>query len=134
MASGMAALGLLGLLALNVQDLERATNYHLDYSYVVHGPESADAQEMFKTVREVTRPDDVILFFRSRAMILYSDRRAIMGANLELLLPRSDWYVMAKNSTYSQALLTDEQAAGYGLTKRWENVGWVIWRVPPRSS
>ncbi len=134
LASGAAVLALVGLVALNARDLARSTRYHLDYHYTVHGPESADAQEMFQAVRNLTRTDDVILFFRSRAMTLYSDRRAVMGSNLQLLLPRSDWYVMAKNSTYVQTLLTDEQAAAYGLTKRWENVGWVIWRVPPHVS
>ncbi|MDQ3646709.1 MAG: beta family protein, partial [Actinomycetota bacterium] len=106
-----------------------STDYHLDYNYVVNGPETPDAQEMLSVVRRVTGPDDVILFFRARAMTLYSDRRAIQGSNLDEVLPRADWYVMAKGSTYSQALLTNVQAAVFGLTKTWENSEWVLWRV-----
>jgi hypothetical protein len=124
------ALALLGLVTLNAWDTARSTQYHLDYSLVVEGPETPAAQEMFATVQSVTRADDVILFFRSRAMIFYTDRRAVMGVNLEQLLPRSDWYVMAKGSTYSQKLLTEDEAASYGLTKTWENEAWVMWRVP----
>ena len=89
---------------------------------------------MFTAVKTLTRGDDVILFFRARAMTLYTDRLAVQGSNLEQLLPRSDWYVMAKGSTYSQTLLTDDEGAALGLTKAWENPSWVIWRVPARTA
>lgn len=127
------ALAVFGLVTLNARDTAQATDYHLEYHYIVHGPESPDAQQMFTAVQGLTRAEDVILFFRARAMTLYTDRRSIMGANLEQLLPRSDWYVMAKESTYSQKLLTDAEAAAYGLTKTWENEWWVMWRVPAQS-
>lgn len=119
-------------LVANARHIIHSTRYHLDYDYVVNGPESPSAQQMFATVKERTLPDDVILFFRARAMILYTDRRAIQGSNLEHLLPRVNWYVMAKGSTYSQRLLTDDEAAGLRLTKIWENDGWVLWK-PPES-
>ncbi|MCA1690746.1 MAG: hypothetical protein LC733_00560 [Actinobacteria bacterium] len=127
------AIALVGLMYFNAQDLKRSTDYHLVYNYVVHGPETPQAQQMFTAVKELTRGDDVILFFRARAMTLYTDRLAIQGSNLDQLLKRSDWYVMAKGSTYSQALLTEETAAPYGLRKAWENAEWVIWRVSPRA-
>jgi hypothetical protein len=85
---------------------------------------------MFVAVKQSTLPDDVVLFFRARAMTLYTDRRAIQGINLEPLLPLVNWYVMEKGSTYSQHLLTDQEAAEFGLTKTWENDGWVLWKVP----
>lgn len=134
-AYAASALGLLGLVSLNAGDIAHNTDYHLGYSFVVNGPETPHAQEMFAAVQERTRADDVILFFRSRAMTFYTDRRATMGVDLELLLPRSDWYVMEKNGTYVQKLLTDDEAASYGLTKTWENERWVLWQVPdsPRS-
>ncbi len=130
---GVPALALVVLVAHNAADLRRSTEYHLQYSYTVNGPESPDAQEMFAAVKSLTRGDDVILFFRARAMTLYSDRLAIMGANLDQLLPRVDWYVMVKNSTYSQALVSESEAPALGLTKVWENGTWLIWRVAPRS-
>ena len=118
-------------LTANARDLVHSTRYHLDYDFIVNGPESPGAQEMFAAVREQASSDDVILFFRARAMTLYTDRRAIQGSNLEQLLPRVGWYAMAKGSTYSQQLLTDGEAAGWGLTKTWENDGWVLWKAPP---
>ncbi len=129
----LPALGLGGLLLLNARDVKRSTTYHLDYHYTVHGPESPDARQMFSVVEDRTGEDDVILFFRARAMTLYTDRLAIQGSNLDQLLPRSDWYVMAKGSTYSQALLNDQEAAARGLVKEWENGSWVLWRVAPHQ-
>lgn len=122
---------LAGLAFLNAQDLAHSTRYHRDYQYVINGPETPSAQEMFAAVREVTRGDDVLLFFRARAMSLYTDRLALQGSDLDRMLKRVDWYVMEKNSTYSQTPLTDAEAAGRGLKKAWENSGWVIWKVPP---
>jgi hypothetical protein len=130
-AARLASSAILTIFLLaNARDLVHSTAYHLDYDYVVHGPETPSAQQMFSTVRERTRPDEVILFFRARAMILYTDRRAIQGSSLETLLPRVDWYAMEKGSTYSQRLLNDEEAADFGLAKVWENEGWVLWKVP----
>lgn len=128
----LSGIGLTGFIVLNTGQLKQAYDYHSTYRYTLNGPESPPAKEMFQTLDKLTRADDVILFFRARAMNLYSGRRAVQGSNLELMLPRSDWYVMAKGSTYSQTLLTDEEAAGLNLTKAWENGEWVIWRVPRR--
>jgi hypothetical protein len=49
------------------------------------------------------------------------------------MLPRVDWYVMEKDSTYSQALVSDSDAVTLGLSKAWQNSDWVIWRTPPRK-
>lgn len=129
-----SALAIAGLVLINSADLKRSTDYHRVYHYTVNGPDTPEAVQMFTAVKTLTRGDDVILFFRARAMTLYTDRLAVQGSNLDQLLPRSDWYVMAKGSTYSQALLNDTEGAALGLTKAWENAGWVIWRVPPRSA
>lgn len=132
-ASLVAVVALAGLGLLNARHLAHAVNYHRTYHYTVNGPESPDAQEMFQAVRDGTRGDDVILFFRARAMTLYTDRLAVQGSNLDQMLKRVDWYVMAKGSTYSQTLLTDAEASSRGLTKAWQNSGWVIWRVPRKD-
>ncbi len=134
LASVFPLLAFAGLSSLNARDLVHSTRYHLDYEYIMHGPESPDAQQMFQAVRELTRPNDVILFFRARAMTLYTDRPAIQGSNLDQMLERADWYVMAKGSTYSQKLLSRDEARAYGLTNLWENEWWVMWRVPRHGS
>lgn len=75
----------------NVRDTVSNTLYHLDYEVALSGPEAPLARQMFDKVEELTRPDDVILFFRARAMTLYTNRRAIQGSNIEQLLPGVDW-------------------------------------------
>ena len=129
-----SALAVAGLILINGRDLKHSTEYHRVYDYTVNGPETVEATQMFTAVKTMTRGDDVILFFRARAMTLYTDRLAVQGSNLDQLLPRTDWYVMAKGSTYSQALLSDAEGAARGLAKAWENGSWVIWRVPPRAA
>jgi hypothetical protein len=117
----------------NGSDLWRRTALRLDYgNYVIWGPEDPTAKEMFAAVQEFTRGDDKIGFFRARAMNLYSDRQSVQLTTVPDILQKSDYYAMAKNSTYSQKLLTDQEAADAGLTKVWENSNWVLWRVPPR--
>jgi len=128
------ALAIAGLALVNANDLRHAIDYRRLYKPVVNGPEAPDAKQMFAAVKTLTRGDDVILFFRARAMTLYTDRLAVQGSDLDLMLPRSDWYVMAKGSTYSQTPLTDDEGSARGLTKAWENELWVIWRIPPPTA
>jgi hypothetical protein len=114
----------------NAADLYHKTQYRLDYDYVHWGPEHPTAVEMFAEVRSRTRRDEVVAFFRARAMNLYSDRQSLQLNNADHILARADWYVMEKNSTYFQLLLTGEAAADLGLTLEWENERFMLWRVP----
>jgi hypothetical protein len=63
-------------------------------------------------------------------MNLYSDRQSLQLTEADHILARADWYVMVKESTYVQVLLTEEDAADLGLTLEWENDRFVLWRVP----
>ncbi len=97
---------------------------------MIWGPDDPNAIEMFDAVRANTDEDDVIGFFRARAMNLYSDRRSLQVTSLAHVLERTDFYVMATNSTYSQILVSDEEAAAAGLEKVWENEFFIIWATP----
>ena len=133
LAVAIPVIALAGMVSMNFLATKHSTDYHHLARPTIDGPESPAAVEMVAAVDRLTRGDDVILFFRARAMTLLTDRVALQGSNLDLMLPRVEWYVMEKGSTYSQALLTDEEAAARGLTKAWDNASWVIWRVPPRA-
>jgi hypothetical protein len=127
----LASVAIAGLMTLNVQAVKHSTDNHLHYHLTTNGPETPAAQQMFAAVEQYTRGNDIILFFRARAMTLYTDRVALQGGDPGQMLPQVNWYVMEKGSTYSQPLLTDSQAAQYGLTEVWQNNAWVLWRVPP---
>jgi hypothetical protein len=85
---------------------------------------------MFEVVKQTTGPDDVVSFFRARLMTFYTDRRALQQTTLPEIMAKSDWYAMAKDSTYSQYLLTDAEAAAMGIAKEWENANFVLWKIP----
>lgn len=101
--------------------------------YVIWGPEDPNATQMFAAVRATTDDDDIIGFFRARAMNLYSDRRSVQVTSIAHVLERTDFYVMAKNSTYSQILVSDDEADAAGLRKVWENAFFTIWATPGES-
>ena len=98
------------------------------------GPADPNAIQMFDAVRATTDEDDVIGFFRARAMNLYSDRRSLQVTSLAHVLERTDYYVMATNSTYSQVLISDEEADAAGLEKVWENAFFIIWATPAEAA
>lgn len=127
------ALAVVALTLTNARHLGHALKYHHGYHYTVDGPANADSKAMIATVRDMTRGDDVILFFRARAMNFYTDRLAVQGSDLATLLKRVDWYVMEKHSTYSQTLVSPADAPGLGLTQAWENGSWVLWHVTPHA-
>jgi len=127
-AAGFIVVFMLG----NVPDLYHRTEYRLEYDWTHWGPEDPAATEMFEAVRSRTRRDDVLSFFRARAMALYTERTTLQLTNIEHILARADWYVMETESTYVQVLLTAEEAAARGLVIEWENDRFVIWEVPDR--
>lgn len=116
----------------NAAELKNRTEGRLDTDYyVVPGPEDPEAQELFAAIDRFADSDDVIGFFRARAMNLYSGLRSVQVTTTDDVLRVTDLYAMERNSTYSQVLLSDEEAANLGLVKLWENVKYVLWRVAP---
>lgn len=124
----VAAVAIGCLAASNVPGLRNALAYHRVYTYIENGPDSVDAVDMFANVRTRTRPNDIILFFRARSMMLYTGRRSVQNSDVKRMSGIADWYVMAKNSTYGQQLVTPEAAPALGLSLAWENAEWVLWR------
>ena len=119
-----------GLVIANATDMRHAVDYHRVYKGTIHGPTSPEAIEMEDKVLECTRGDDVVAFFRARAMTMLTDRLSIQTGSIDQVLQRADWFVMEKDSTYSQPLVSDADAARLGLRKVWENSDWVLWLVP----
>lgn len=123
-------------LSVNLADLGRGIQYHVEYDYVLRGPESVDSQQMFEAVRRCTRGDDVVMFSQARSMNLYTGRRAIQGGSAEWLLPRADWMVLDNDDVdYNEPAIHDAEAAELGLERVWHNDTYTLYRVPhtPRS-
>jgi hypothetical protein len=111
-----------------------ALDYHRTYSFVENGPESPASKEMFAAVERNVPTDDVILFFRSRAMMLYTERRAVQNTDIDRLRRVAQWYVMEKDSTYGQTLIKPGEEERYGVVAIWENERWILWKFLPREN
>jgi len=97
---------------------------------VLSGPTQATSEEMFAAVRQYTHLDDLVAFYKARALTLYTDRRAVQSKELSLILERADWFVMGRSGTIGIPILSDAEARAVGLTEVWSNSAWILWRVP----
>lgn len=100
-----------------------------DAGQVQNGPTDPFALEMFVAVEGITDDTDVIAFFRSRAMTMVTDRRAIQSSDIETIIRNADWYAMERGSTYSQPLISPDEAIARRLDRVWSNNGWILYRV-----
>lgn len=123
---------LLGLVIWsNWPSTSHAINYHRKYAYVENGPESPDSKDMFAAVERLVPTNDVILFFRSRAMMLYTERRSVQHTDIMRMRTVAQWYMMERNSSYGQTLIQGGEEQRYGVEKAWENNRWILWRFVP---
>ena len=73
-----------------------------DSGRVVDGPEAPYAQAAFDAIRTYTQQDDVVAFFKVRALTFYTDRRGVQSDVLEIVRQRSDYFMMRRGSAFSQ--------------------------------
>lgn len=100
-----------------------------DAGQVQNGPTDPFALEMFVAVEGITDDADVVAFFRARAMTMVTDRRAIQSSNIETIIRNANWYAMERGSTYSQPLISPDEAIARRLDRVWSNNGWILYRV-----
>jgi hypothetical protein len=101
-----------------------------DAGYVQSGPEAAYAQAAFGAIRQYTHQDDIVAFFKVRALTFYTDRRGVQSDVLEIVRQRADYFMMRRNSAFSQPLVSPVEAADMGWTSVWSDDDWVLWRLP----
>ena len=118
------------LVISNAQDLKNSVEYHRVYEYVIQGPETPSAQELFAAVLKCTRGYDVVLFARARAMNLYTNRKSIQAGNMDIALQRADWLALTKDDVdYYEPKINEANAAEYGVHEVWANGEFVLYRV-----
>ncbi len=108
-----------------------AQNFN-DAGRVVDGPEAPYAQAAFNAIRTYTRQDDVVAFFKVRALTFYTDRRGVQSDVLDIVRQRADYFMMRRGSAFSQPLVDDAKAAAMEWVKVWSDGDWVLWRLPSR--
>jgi hypothetical protein len=107
----------------------RATEATNRQMAVAEGPESAWVRPVWDAVKLHTHRSDVVGFWRSRLMTLYTDRPSIQTYRADVMDQTADFYVMRKQWTFFQPLVSDTVAAEMGWVKVWEDEHWVLWQV-----
>jgi hypothetical protein len=100
-----------------------------DSGQVVDGPAAPYVQPAWNAVRTYTHQDDVVAFFKVRALTLYTNRRGVQSTPLDVVQQRADYYLMLRDLKTGQPQITDSQASAMGWTKMWSDSSWVLWRV-----
>ncbi len=131
-ASGVAAVTMAALSLVHLADFPKAVSdvRRANAAGVVDGPESPYAQAGFTAIRTYTHQDDVVAFFKARAMTLYTNRRAVQSSDLTILRQRADYFLMRRGSTASQPSVSESEGATMSWTVVWQDDTWVLWRLP----
>ncbi len=105
-----------------VQDLNQTSEQPM-------GPTDPRVTPVFNAVSRLTRPDDIIAFYRARTMTLYTDRRAIQTPLVERISQRADYFAQLRGSDFYQPRMTEAQGRALGWEKVWSDDHWILWRV-----
>jgi hypothetical protein len=98
------------------------------------GPESAYVQPAWSAVRKYTHVNDIVAFWRVRALTLYTDRRGVQSSSLDVVNQQADYFLMRKDANFFQPLVSDAEAANLGWKTVWQDTKWVLWQVrQPRT-
>lgn len=94
----------------------------------INGPFDAVSTEMFTFIKEMTPPDSVIIFFKPRAMRLFTDRNSIMALECERL-PLGDYVVINKKWDNSQIPPDKIRECRTPLENIFENRRFIVYEV-----
>jgi len=75
--------------------------------------------------------DDVVAFFKVRALTLYTDRRGVQSSELDIIRQRADYFLMRRESSAGQPDVSTEQGSTMGWTVAWQDTDWVLWKLDP---
>ena len=94
----------------------------------INGPFDPFSSEMFNYIKEETPPESVVVFFKPRAMRLFTDRDAIMVLECEQLA-LGDYIALHKTWEYSQILPDEIQKCNLPLKNSFENRRFIVYKI-----
>jgi hypothetical protein len=97
------------------------------------GPSSPYVLKAWDALDRYTHQDDIVAFWKVRAMALYTNRRGVQTVRRDVIEQRADFYLMKKGQTAFQLLVTEPEGLAYGWTVVWEDESWILWRMPSRD-
>jgi hypothetical protein len=95
----------------------------------INGPFDKYSQAVYEFIKTDTPPDSVIIFWKPRAMRLFTDRDSLMSTECARL-PLGDYAVISKKAEHSQ--ISPDQIDECGLSPRtvFENQRFIIYELP----
>ena len=102
----------LGIMLVSLADISHAAykNIVFNRTEVIDGPYAHDSKEMFNWIKENTKDDDTIIFFKPRVMSLYTGRKSFVMTR-ENFTPD-----MAFNSDAKYVVINKTKYTDYDLT------------------
>jgi hypothetical protein len=96
------------------------------------GPETPESKVLWQAIRDHTHQDDIVSFFKVRALTLYTDRRGVQSRELPVIAARADFLATARTPDLGagQIGVTDADAARLGWTLVWSDSTWLLWHIP----
>jgi len=95
----------------------------------INGPFDPYSSDVYNYIRAETPPDSVIVFFKPRAMRLFTDRDTLMSVDCEHLT-LGDYAVISKKAENSQVPPNEIDKCGLALKNLFENQRFIIYEVP----
>ncbi len=95
---------------------------------VLSGPTAPTVAPVYEAVRELTPPDSVVAFFRSRTMTLLTDRRSFQTKDIDRIAIGADYLAQRRSANAWQPKFDEVVSAGF--EEIWSDPTWILWRNP----
>jgi hypothetical protein len=92
---------------------------------VLEGPYTKDSIELFRYISEHTRSSDIVIFYKPRAMALYTQRKSIELTKIEGILSSPARYIACQKDGLVALQLQHRRAA---VSKVFENGKFILYR------
>ena len=94
----------------------------------INGPFDSFSREMYEFIKTETPPESVIVFFKPRALRLFTDRDSIMAIECEHLT-RGGYVALHKTWEYSQILPDEIQGCNVSMKPVFENRRFLVYEL-----
>ena len=95
----------------------------------INGPFDPYSSDVFNYIKEKTPPDSVIVFFKPRAMRLFTDRDTLMSTECDRL-KLGNYVVISYKAENSQIPPSEIEKCGLPLINIFENKRFVVYELP----
>jgi len=95
----------------------------------INGPFDPFSSDVYNFIRSETPPDSVIVFYKPRAMRLFTDRDTFMSTACDRL-PLGDFVVISKKAENSQIPPDEIDECQLALENLFENQRFIIYKIP----